>query len=90
MTIQKSGDFSFKTPKVRLLVSELEGGYYLYDWSLLRVLSLLLCALWSPSTSVSLSLPTFGVCVSEVHRFLSTWHTSLIFGSARFLWLWGF
>ena len=52
VTIQKSGDFSFKTPKVRLLVLGLEGGYYLYDWSLLRVLSLLLCALWSPSTSV--------------------------------------
>lgn len=37
VTIQKSGDFSFKTPKVRLLVLGLEGGYYLYDWSLLRV-----------------------------------------------------
>lgn len=52
VTIQKSGDFSFKTPKVQLLLSGLEGGYYLYDWSLLRVLALLFCALWSPSTSV--------------------------------------
>lgn len=83
VTIQKSGDFSFKTPKVRLLVSELEGGYYLYDWSLLRVLSLLLCALWSPSISMSPSLLTFGVCVSEVHRFLFTWQTSLIFDSSK-------
>lgn len=65
VTIQKSGDFSFKTPKVRLLVSELEGGYYLYDWSLLRVLSLLLCALWSPSTSVYVPGLTHvrGMCV---------------------------